>query len=228
LTGAWNGIKRTISFLDEHDGCLIFLATLALTIITYFYLQETRLSRELIKEDIYRRSLPVMFCNTPINEKDKDRVVTKITVVNNGASAFAENIIVFWADDSRLIFENRTLVIIGETEVPIYRYQCNHPANSQKELTLDFSKIKPKINNFKEFYLLVILKYNVPLSKECLFEKFCYKYEPKNDLGRWQHIPMSKAEELYEKAQKIRLDPNKESKETQIFLENFFIKKIDK
>ena len=189
-----------ISFFDRHSGFFIFLATFILAIITLFYLRETHLSRKLIEEDIYIRSLPVMVCNTPLNEKDKDRVNTEIKITNNGATAFDENMAIFWTDDNRLFFEDRAIVIIEGMKVPVYRYKFNHPANSWRKLTLDFSEIKKKIKNLNEFYVIIILKYKVPLSRKYLFEKFGYKYEPKNDIGRWENIPIFKVEELYVKA----------------------------
>ncbi len=230
LGSAQKKTTSMIRFLDKHDGSLIFLATFALAIITFFYLVETHKSRELIEEDMYRRSLPVMVCNNPVNEKHEGKVITKIKVTNHGASAFNENIVVFWFDDDRPIFENRAVVIIEGARVPAYRLQLNHPPNVWREVTLGFSNIKPKINNLNDLYLLVIVKYKVPLSEECLFEKFCCKYEPEDDVGKWKYIPISKVEELYEKARTFTLDSKVYSKEVteeiETFLKEFFQKKL--
>ena len=233
-----NGLKKiitSISFLDAHNGFFIFIATVALVLITALYLKETRLSRKLLEKDIYTRSLPVMICNSPVNEKVGDKIVTKIRITNNGASAFDENIIIFWVDHKQLIFENGSFVAIEGIRIPIYRYQSNHVTNSWRELTLDFSRIEGKIKNLDELYVLIILKYKVPLSREYSFEKFCYKCEFENDVSRWQIIPIPKVEELYKRAHNFTLNrkfPSEEKigeiEEIKTFLEKFFLKSCEK
>lgn len=222
-------LDAAVIYLNKNSGLFIFIATFALAIITYYYLVETRKTRELLQDDLFRRSLPVMFIPNPkINIKNGE-IKTSIEIINKGAPAYDLNIVIFWFDGNKKIFSNTAFSYIGDVPVPLYRYKFNHPAEAIATITLPH---RNKVENPNEVYILIILKYKIPINQECIFEKHAFKHESSAEIGRWNYIPFDKEEELYKKATEFKLKlesltPNDENtleiaREINTFLDFFF------